>query len=106
MTGPAVVQGQIWKAVSPLAGQEATIVILDAAPGMLERRRILAARVRPEREVPQAMRLLAVPTSDGQTVAVYDIAAFDKAWFTELTGALTEDELGRVKAALAARFDL
>jgi hypothetical protein len=99
-------QGQIWQAKSPIVGQHATVVVLDATPGMLERRRILAARVRPEREVPQAMRLLAVPISVGDVVAVYDIAAFDQAWLVEQAGALSADELGRVKNALSARFDL
>ncbi|MEU6580077.1 hypothetical protein [Nocardia sp. NPDC046763] len=108
MTGPtSITQGQIWIAVSPLTRQEATVVILDAVPAMLERQRVLAARVRPDREVPEAMKLLAVPVQEtGLTVAVYDIAAFDKAWFTESKGRLSADEMSRVKAALNARFDL
>ncbi|MFI1914770.1 hypothetical protein [Nocardia sp. NPDC020380] len=108
MTGPvAITQGQVWNAISPLTRQEATVVILDATPAMLDRQRVLTARVRPDREVPEAMKLLAVPIRGaGLTVAVYDIAAFDRAWFTESKGQLSLDEMALVKSALSARFDL
>ncbi|NNH68898.1 hypothetical protein HLB23_03235 [Nocardia uniformis] len=101
-----ITQGQLWKAVSPIGAEEATVVILEAQPAMLGRRRLLAARVRPEREVPEAMKLLTVPIDGGLSVAVYDISPFDKGWLKEPAGHLTTAQLGRLKVALRARFDL
>ncbi|MCU1644417.1 MAG: hypothetical protein JWN03_4692 [Nocardia sp.] len=106
MTHPPIAQGQIWSAVSPVSGQQSTIVVLDAMPAMLERSRILAARVRPMREVPDGMRLLVVPIDDGLAIAVYDLAAFDRGWFKERVGLLGEPQLEQLKVALSARFDL
>lgn len=106
MTYPAITQGQLWKAVSPVGAEEATVVILEALPGMLGRRRLLAARVRPDREVPSAMKLLTVPLDEGLVIAAYDIAAFDKGWLKEPSGQLTTAQLDRLKVALRARFDL
>ncbi|NUS45467.1 MAG: hypothetical protein HOQ24_17465 [Mycobacteriaceae bacterium] len=101
-------QGDIWQ-VRTITGEAVrTVAVLDSDAVVKLRPAVVVAPVLPQREVPNGVRLLAVPLAGdpAETVAVYSLSTVLKERFAQRVGAASAEEWDLIKNALAARFDL
>lgn len=97
----------MWR-VQTVAGRSIPVLVVDSTPFLVRRSMTVVAQIREPYELPDNLRLLAVPIEQPVkgVISVADLMSFRRNRFAELLGQADPAAMDAVKNALAARFDL